>query len=242
MFTKLYNTLLMSSIWSESSETRILWITMLAAADRDGYIFGSSAGLARIAGIPLANVLEALEMFKNPDPTSSDLSRDPDNQGRLIAVVDGGGRLINYEYYRGLERAEDRRYQMKMAQRRFRDKNRPQRTSDDGNQMSSDVRENHPSEAEAEAEAEAEMQEHGTPASPGPSVSVPGNGAKPRSAPKAFERPTVEAVRIYAEKMGYSDFDPVAFVSYYESVGWKRGKTPMRNWRAGVVSWVHRNQ
>jgi hypothetical protein len=51
-----------------------------------------------------------------------------------------------------------------------------------------------------------------------------------------FVPPTVDVVREYCQKMGYS-VDPERFVDYYASKGWKVGKTPMKDWRAAVRNW-----
>ena len=45
-YTKLFNSILASTVWSEPNETRIVWITLLAMADKNGIIEGSVPGLA----------------------------------------------------------------------------------------------------------------------------------------------------------------------------------------------------
>lgn len=144
MYVKLYGSLVMSSIWSEDVETRILWITMLAAADRDGFLFGSPAGLAAVARLPVESVMKSLEILASPDSMSSDLVRNPENQGRRIQAIDGGWKILNYDFYRGLERAEDRKAQYRESKRR-------QRAKVDGPQKSPDVSKSPPSEADTEA-------------------------------------------------------------------------------------------
>lgn len=56
-----------------------------------------------------------------------------------------------------------------------------------------------------------------------------------------FQPPTVEEVESYCADKGY-DFDAEAFVAYYESVGWRVGNRPMKNWRAACVTWQKRQQ
>lgn len=51
-----------------------------------------------------------------------------------------------------------------------------------------------------------------------------------------FRRPTLEDVTAYCEERG-NGVDPQRFISYYDSVGWKVGKTPMKDWRAAVRTW-----
>lgn len=51
-----------------------------------------------------------------------------------------------------------------------------------------------------------------------------------------FVKPTIEEVKAYCEERG-NKFEPQKFFNYYESVGWKRGKTPIKDWKACVRTW-----
>lgn len=51
-----------------------------------------------------------------------------------------------------------------------------------------------------------------------------------------FQRPTLAEVTAYCKERN-STVDPEAFVSYYESNGWKVGKNPMKDWKAAVRNW-----
>jgi len=57
-----------------------------------------------------------------------------------------------------------------------------------------------------------------------------------------FKAPSVEEVSGYAAEMGWSEseFSPDGFVNFYESKGWKVGKTPMKDWKAAARGWVAR--
>lgn len=57
----------------------------------------------------------------------------------------------------------------------------------------------------------------------------------------AFHPPTLEEVKARCAEMGYS-LDPVAFVSHYQSVGWKVGKNPMKDWHASLAGWESREK
>lgn len=141
MYVKLYSSIVNSSIWSEDSDTCKVWITMMALADRDGFVFGSASGLARIAAVDPEKVNAIIQKFLEPDPQSADIVRSPENQGRRIQVVPGGWQLLNYLHYRDLKDADARRGQIREAVRKHR------------NQLKSSVNSVSPSEAEAEAEA-----------------------------------------------------------------------------------------
>lgn len=56
-----------------------------------------------------------------------------------------------------------------------------------------------------------------------------------------FVPPTVSEVGAYVREKGYS-INPAHFVAYYAARGWKLGAQPMRNWKATVVTWEHRNR
>ena len=51
-----------------------------------------------------------------------------------------------------------------------------------------------------------------------------------------FVPPTVEMVEAYCKERG-NVIDPEMFVAYYDSIGWVRGKYPMKDWKAAVRSW-----
>ena len=117
-FTKLFSSILQSTIWVESVDTRILWITMLALADRHGRVHASIPGLARTAGIAIDKCEQALGRFLSPDT----YSRTDIDEGRRIREIDGGWELVNYIKYREMKDEET----AKEAKRRYINKRRAQ--------------------------------------------------------------------------------------------------------------------
>jgi hypothetical protein len=112
-YTKLFHSILDSTIWQASKEERLVWITMLAMVDCDGVVRASVPGLADRAKVTLKECEGALAQFQKPDKWS----RTKDHDGRRIKEVDGGWLLLNHEKYRRLMSAEDRReYQRKYHQ------------------------------------------------------------------------------------------------------------------------------
>lgn len=103
-FTKLFSSITESTVWCESHATRIVWITMLAMADRRGRVSASVPGLANRARVTLEECEKALDRFLSPDR----YSRTPDNDGRRIEAMDGGWRLLNYAKYREMRDQEAR--------------------------------------------------------------------------------------------------------------------------------------
>jgi len=97
-FTLLWAKILDSSIWMESKETRLVWITMLAMKDADGVVRAAPKALAHRARVTEAECASALKTLREPDPQSS----TPAHDGRRIADLEGGGgwQILNHELYR----------------------------------------------------------------------------------------------------------------------------------------------
>lgn len=125
-YSKLHSSLVNSSLWSESDHIRILFITLLAMSDRHGCVYGSRIGLERVAQIDWegTGLEDPWAALLSPSPDSCDRMRAPENEGRRIEEIPGGFRLLNHAYYRGLRDEDDRREQNRLAQERFRNKNK----------------------------------------------------------------------------------------------------------------------
>lgn len=108
-FTKLFSTIVTSSIWSEDDKTRIVWITMLALANREGVVEAAVPGLANAARVSVEDCEAALKRFCEPDKYSRSKSHD----GRRIEAIEGGWKLLNHASYReklsSIDRAEYQR-------------------------------------------------------------------------------------------------------------------------------------
>jgi|GEM_PF-3550443 len=80
---------------------------------------------------------------------------------------------------------------------------------------------------------------HGEPSIPVP-VPIPKRvGASLSRTPNAkFTKPTAEEIRSYAIERGQPGFDSEKFIDYYESNGWRVGKSAMKDWRATVRNWI----
>lgn len=140
-FTKLFSSITESTVWCEPSNTRIVWITMLAMADRMGRVWASVPGLANRARVPIEDARRAIDTFLSPDPDS----RSPEQEGRRIEVIDGGWRLLNYQKYRDMRDDDERRKQNREAAARHRAK---------VSQSQPKVSQSQPQSAQAEAEAD----------------------------------------------------------------------------------------
>lgn len=56
-----------------------------------------------------------------------------------------------------------------------------------------------------------------------------------------FKKPSIEDVKEYVKEQGYR-MDPVKFYDHYESNGWLVGRNKMKDWKAAVRNWEHRDK
>ena len=95
-YVKLICNILDSTLWVENSDTRVVFITMLAMSDSEGVCMSTAPGIARRANISISSVRKALVILESPDTDS----RSTNDHGRRIERIDGGYRIINYLAYR----------------------------------------------------------------------------------------------------------------------------------------------
>ena len=123
-YTKLFGSILDSTIWRESDKIRILWITMLAMAGRDGVVESSTPGLADRSRLSREDVDAGLEALMSPDADS----RTREHEGRRIEAVDGGWLILNHGKYRAKLSLEERREYQRLWQRESRAKKKASKT------------------------------------------------------------------------------------------------------------------
>jgi hypothetical protein len=117
-YTKLFASILDSTVWQQDSDTRVVWVTLLAMSNQHGEVEASIPGLARRAGVTLEACERALGTFQQPDK----YSRTPDHEGRRIETIDGGWLILNRAKYRDRMSEEDKRERDRIRQQRHRDK------------------------------------------------------------------------------------------------------------------------
>jgi hypothetical protein len=116
-YTKLFGSLITSTIWREDKDTKIVWVTMLAMANIAGQVEGTIPGLAAMANLTIPECEAALKKLMSPDP----YSRTKDKEGRRIEEIDGGWVLINHAKYREKINTFDREYHA-IKQREYRER------------------------------------------------------------------------------------------------------------------------
>jgi hypothetical protein len=158
-YTKLFSSIIHSTIWQASMPTKVVWVTMLAMADQHGRVMASIPGLAKAAGASLEECQAALGHFLAPDP----YSRTPDFEGRRIMEIPGGWILLNYASYRQKRSQDEIREQTRIRVQRYRQRHTQPTVPDvcnaNCNASNADVTIRNGLLRQAEAEAEAEKEE-----------------------------------------------------------------------------------
>ncbi len=120
VYNRLFTKILDSSIWLEPDSTRIVWVTLLASMDEDGYChFSSLRNLASRANVSLAKAERAIKCFESPDADSENL----ENEGRRVDRVPGGYLVLNAKAYREKFSREIEKEKTRIRVARFREKN-----------------------------------------------------------------------------------------------------------------------
>lgn len=222
-YTKLFSSIIASTIWRESKEIKIVWITMLALANRFGIVEASVPGLADMARVSVQEVEAALQVLQNPDP----YSRSKEDDGRRIKPVDGGWLLINFTKYRAKMSEDDRRAYLREKKRQERESKRCQQPVNKRptlSRLSTQSESESESESESKAEPEAEELQ--------PSLVLERTGTA-----KPFTKPTATEMELQAAKIGLPPAEIQHFYDHYESNGWKVGRNPMKSWQAAMSNW-----
>lgn len=118
MYVKVFASMFGSTVNDEPLHVRWTWVGLLTIPqDEDGIVDMTTMAIARYVNLPLVQVEDAIAALSRPDP----LSRSEAEGGRrLIPIRDSyGWKIVNFRYYRNLQRAADRReYQRDLMRRR----------------------------------------------------------------------------------------------------------------------------
>jgi len=201
-FTKIFSSMLDSTIWDEPWDVKGVWITMLAMANRNGNVMASVPGLARRATVSLEACENALSKFLAPDK----YSRTPDQEGRRIEVIEGGWHLLNYVKYREMRDEDARKEYQKdwVKDKRCR-------------QNVSTVDQEKPQSTQAEAEAYTDTKETTTttPTSVGSVAEVAPPKEKKKSKPRGRDF-SIQALAMSSDQQ--AEFDRLW--NCYPKLGW----------------------
>lgn len=92
-YSILKSSIIFSTIWMEDSDTRVVWVALLAMRNKDGEVYSSLPGLSHAARVGLDKTAEAVQKFLAPDPHST----TKDHEGRRLVEIPGGWRLLSHE-------------------------------------------------------------------------------------------------------------------------------------------------
>lgn len=115
-YTKLFGSIVASTIWREDDKTRLVWITMLAMKNERHMVEASVPGLADLARVTVDECRLALTKLTSVDPDS----RSQEHGGRRIQQVDGGWLILNGERYRRLMSDDERKEYKRKWQAEYR--------------------------------------------------------------------------------------------------------------------------
>lgn len=216
MYAKLFTSILNSSLWSADPPTRVLFVTMLAMADREGRIFASRSGLQYQARLGDDTFGRALDALAAPDLDSSDLMRNPENRGRRIEVAEGGWSVINYGYYRGLQDEDERRNGARERQQRHRELTKARAVTPSHTPSQNVTRRHVRHTSEAESESHQSQRERETRARPGQ-----------------------DEVRMFWTEAGLKG-SADAFFDHFTANGWRTRTGPLKDWKAAARNWSRR--
>jgi len=150
LFASMYDgTLASNGPW----QALVTFQQLIILADQEGNIDMTPQAVARRTSLPLEIIQRGIEELAKPDP----MSRTPDEEGRRIVLLEEhrswGWRIVNYQKYRELRKAEDRREYLRVKQQESRER---RGMSTRVNTRSTKINTSTDAEAEVEVEAEAE--------------------------------------------------------------------------------------
>lgn len=133
MFVKVHEQIFNSSIMEENLEVRYIWFCLLTLADREGFVDMTTAAIARRINIDEVVVVDAINKFLQPDPTS----RTVLFEGKRLEKIreSFGWKIINYIHYRDLRSEENRREYMRNYMHNLRDVNKKANTNVNSKQV-----------------------------------------------------------------------------------------------------------
>ena len=124
MYNKIFTKILDSSIWLAPDPHRLVWITLIAAMDQNGYAqFACIENLAARARVSVDDTRSAVTVFESPDP----FAPEQEFEGRRIERIDSGwlsGWLVlNADKYRNIVTRAVANEQAAARMRKHREKN-----------------------------------------------------------------------------------------------------------------------
>jgi hypothetical protein len=222
MYGKIFESMYKGTLYGQW-EAIVTFQQLIVLCDSDGIVDMTPPAIAATTSIPLDIIHKGIEALEQVDQ----YSRSPAHEGRRIVLLDParpwGWQIVNHDYYRNLASKEDKR-----------EKDRA-RISEKRNQI------NDVADCRNLSQKVANVAHTNTDANTNTDTytKIDREVDKPPPKPK-FSRPTIVEIREYCQSIGAS-INPVTFFNHYETVGWKVGKNPMKDWKAAVRGWNSRD-
>lgn len=120
-WSPLFSSIVASSIWGLQPHIKVVWITMIALKDKNGFVAGSVPGLARLAAVSVEECREAIAIFEAPDEDS----KCKKDEGRRIKSVEGGWMILGHQRFQKKMKEISTRVGNATRQARWRERKRP---------------------------------------------------------------------------------------------------------------------
>ena len=231
-WTPLVSEITESSVWDEPHHVRLAWITILAKKDYKTHVIETNAYLlGRMARITEEEAQQSLDMLLAPDRRS----RNTENEGRRLKRLDGNRYLVlSGERYSRTSVAQRRKAEDAEWHARAREAARL--AAENGAAKEPDI-----NPQRNPAESCGILSDAPTPLNDTPLV------YESSAASKRFVKPSLDEVKLACAKCGLPESEAERFWNYYDSVGWKVGKNPMKSWTSALAgtwksNWQERNQ
>jgi hypothetical protein len=160
IYAKLFSSIYQGTLRGDAHGL-LVFTNLLAHADKTGIVDIHPRAIADEVGLPEPDVRIALLRLEAPDEES----RTPDEDGRRIIRTDAhrvwGWRIVNHAKYRAIRNEDDRREQNRLAQERWRNKNKPKSAEESHGDP-----EKAQSETDAKSDAKSETKKKRAPAAP----------------------------------------------------------------------------
>lgn len=104
-YTKLFQSIITSTVWQESNDVKAVWVTMLALKDGDHICRATIPALAKLNNLTNEDTEEILKKLQSPDP----YSRSKEFGGRRIEPTPEGWLILNGAKYQSKMNEDERR-------------------------------------------------------------------------------------------------------------------------------------
>jgi len=212
-YGKIFASTFSGSMYGAGPEVFAVWSYVIANTI-DSQVELNPLKVGHCLGMKPEDVKAVIEKLCSPDLGSNNKQHEG---RRLIKEGEFAYFVVSHSIYRAMRNEDERREYNRKKQAECREKRKLSLTVIDKSAVSA--------KAEAEAEAEAEASPHS------------GESGASAPAPKRFSKPSLDGVKLAADKAGLPDAEAVKFFNHYESNGWKVGRNPMKSLPHAIANW-----